>query len=604
MSETIARGGASWEGPYGTRTGYPHFINDQIVPSNNVLPTVDYFGTEPLRNAAEGIGADGVRVARAMNPGTYFGAPQPNLDRHLREAPSFTGDMMHGLKYLATTPPWESIPEIASSVSPNTEGGFWNLLGLGAGGYGAGRGLAHAGRVGRQRWNQFGDDLHGAADAAGGWNIPARQTPRPWNQSRNPYAPMTHWTREWAPGMTAPQGYMSGMSHGPTDWNRVNFQTTPSIPWTNRLPDADWQRAVMPDYQTPFPTLDNPPTGFGRYTGLGVTPNVMPKAPPSYFGETRFQGEGPAPVTPAVWAEMNAQRILEEHDPFFTPEGSGMRVFDPNSPTTPLDVSAAVPVVTQFDDLFRSPDQRGLTPQQQAAKAAEWESGIDPSDPLKSRRDLRGSFRSEPEPPSNVSPKQKQIQDAEIRLREQQAAEAGLPPLHGPGYEIEVPVVPPSQWELFKRHQEAKKAEADANPDPDPFFGGALTPEEIQNTIPGELWDPSVRGGPIRSDYTSQAAYLKALDEWAEFQEWKSGIDPSNPMASVPQGGRGSAYRQYLRDTAGYEARGGGKQPRLSFEEWLDSPMGNPKTYERFPAMHPSGWPNKVQPIPRQHPSR
>ncbi len=156
MTETKARGGASWEGPYGTRTGYPHFINDQIVPPARNVSAVDYFGTGPLINAAEGFGADLVRAGRAISPGTYLGPPQPNLDRHLREAPSFTGDMMHGLKYLATTNPFQSIPEIASSVSPNTEGGFWNLLGLGAGGYGAGRGLA---RAGRQRWNQFGDDL-------------------------------------------------------------------------------------------------------------------------------------------------------------------------------------------------------------------------------------------------------------------------------------------------------------------------------------------------------------------------------------------------------------------------------------------------------------
>jgi hypothetical protein len=264
---------------------------------------------------------------------------------------------------------------------------------------------------------------------------------------------------------------------------------------------------------------------------------------PSQRGITTFQGDAPPPVTPAVWAEMQAQRVLEEHDPFLTPEGSGMRSFDPDRTyggsgrgRRHFDAGAPVPVVTQFDDSYLPPDQRG-TPMPQ------------PKDPslgvVVSNPDLpHGAFQGES---SRIPAQIKQIQDAEIRLREQQAAEAGLPPLHGPGYEIEVPMVPPSQWDSFKK-----------------FDDSYLPPDQ--------------RG------LTPQQA--------AKADTWESGIDPKDPMAHVSKG-----YRQYLEDTAGYEARGGGKQPRLSFEEWLNSPMGQGHQYhQRFPAMHPLGWPNKVQP--------
>lgn len=125
------------EGEYGTPSGYPHFINAWTAEHNrdprDNISTGGWFGLAPLGDQLAGIGADAARLGAAMNPSTYFGDPQPDL---LKDAPSFTGDTIQGLKYLLTTPPTESVPAVIGSMGPNTEGGFWNAaaLGTGAGG--------------------------------------------------------------------------------------------------------------------------------------------------------------------------------------------------------------------------------------------------------------------------------------------------------------------------------------------------------------------------------------------------------------------------------------------------------------------------------------
>jgi hypothetical protein len=420
------------------------FSYDQHQPADTFGQWADIF--TPMGMAAQGFGADTARVI-----GAPFGASVP------ADWPSLAGDLS-GMAYDAASTFHPDSPISPAQYLGNMVYGPHGLM-LPA--IPAAPALARAGMAGQRRWNQFGDDLHGAADAglSAGSDLLGPQ----YNHLLQP---ATHWTRQWEPGMSPPHGYYQprgsignydapawrGGDGGGGIYGRGApryYQTTPSTAWTNRPPIGDWQAPRMPDHQSHL------------YPG------------PSQRGITNFQGDAPPPVTPAVWTEMQGQRFLEEHDPFLTPEGSGMTVIDPNRTTAPLDVSAAVPTVTQFDDLFLPPGQRG-TPMPQ------------PKDPslgvVVSNPDLpHGAFQGES---SRIPSQIKQIQDAAIWLREQQAAEAGYPPLYGGGFEVEVPMVPPSQWESFKRHRESQK---EYQGEPEGGYPSDRPGEIITDPITGEL---------------------------------------------------------------------------------------------------------------------